>query len=66
MKDFLGNDLDVGDDVIFTEYNRHGLTRGKITKFSKGIGSQAVIEYNAYGQPRKARKTSDYIIKVVK
>lgn len=65
MNDFLGNLLSVGDEVVFTSYNEHGLTRGKIISFSKAL-NMAVIEYN---RPvlglKKTRKTSGYIVKVV-
>lgn len=65
MQDFVGNDLAIGDSVAFTEYNRHALTRGTVVGFSKGMG-MVEIEYLLHGQTRKTKKTSGYVIKVVK
>lgn len=65
MNDFVGKALSVGDDVAFTEYNRHALTRGVVVGFSKGMG-MVEIEYTLHGQIRKTKKTSGYVMKVVK
>ena len=34
MKDFLGNELNVGDTVVFSIPHYHGLAKGRITKFA--------------------------------
>ena len=66
MNDFVGKPLEIGDDVVFTEYNRHGMSRGTITGFSKSF-QMAVIEYATdSGSIRKTKKTSGYLLKVVK
>lgn len=65
MQDFLGNTLEVGDAVVFTEYNRHGLTRGTVVGFNKAM-NMVEVEYTkiGYANPAKTKKTSGYIIKV--
>lgn len=63
MRDVVGKELAVGDDVIFTAYNRHGLTKGKVLKFSTG-DAMVVVEYDHYGHKRTTKKTSDYVVKV--
>lgn len=66
MNDFVGNPLSVGDEVVFTQYSRHGVTRGKIVGFSKAL-HMAIIEYSYDGNyVRKTNKTSGYVVKVVK
>lgn len=66
MNDFVGQPLAIGDEVVFTEYNRHGLTKGKIVGFSKSL-NMAVVEYDrSVLGPKKTKKTSDYLVKVVK
>lgn len=66
MNDFVGNPLAIGDEVVFTEYNRHGMSRGKIIGFSKAL-NMASIEYTTDGgSVRKTKKTSRYVVKVVK
>lgn len=65
MNDFVGNPLEVGDEVAFTEYNRHALTRGTVVGFSKGMG-MVEIKYTTHGRTRKTKKTSGYVMKVVK
>lgn len=65
MQDFVGNELSVGDDVVYTEYNRHALTLGKVIGFSKGL-AMVEIEYTSCGQTRKTKKTTGYVMKVVK
>lgn len=64
MNDFIGKTLEVGDEVVFTEYNRHGLSRGVVVGFSKGL-NMAVVEYTRLsGVVSKTKKTSDYLVKV--
>lgn len=66
MNDFVGKPLAIDDEVVFTEYNRHGMTRGKIVGFSKSL-HMAIIEYiSEGGSVRKTKKTSGYVVKVVK
>lgn len=66
MNDFVGNPLAIDDEVVFTEYNRHGMTRGKVIGFSKSL-NMATIEYTTEGgSTRKTKKTSGYVVKVVK
>ncbi|AEZ66214.1 hypothetical protein EXT67_20705 [Pectobacterium atrosepticum] len=66
MNDFVGNPLTIGDEVVFTEYKRHGMTCGKIIGFSKTL-HMAIIEYTSEGgSVRKTKKTSGYVVKVVK
>lgn len=66
MNDFVGNPLAIDDEVVFTEYNRHGMIRGKIIGFSKSL-NMATIEYTAEGgSTRKTKKTSGYVVKVAK
>lgn len=66
MNDFVGQPLAMEDEVVFTEYNRHGLTKGKIVGFSKSL-NMATVEYDRPGLgPKKTKKTSDYLVKVVK
>lgn len=66
MNDFVGKPLAIDDEVVFTEYNRHGMTCGKIIGFSKTL-HMAIIEYTSEGGSiRKTKKTSGYVVKVVK
>lgn len=67
MLDFVGNQLEIGDDVVFTEYTRHGMTRGTVIGFSKTL-SMVTIEYvsSLSGSLKKTKKTSGYVVKVVK
>ncbi len=66
MNDFVGNILQIGDDVAFTEYNRHALTRGVVSGFSKGMGMVEISYTTPGGNARKTKKTSGYVMKVVK
>lgn len=66
MNDFVGNTLQIGDDVAFTEYNRHALTRGVVSGFSKGMGMVEISYTTPSGNARKTKKTSGYVMKVVK
>jgi phage gp45-like len=35
MKDFLGNDLKIGDDVVFVQLGYRNLLKGKIAKITE-------------------------------
>jgi ribosomal protein L35AE/L33A len=63
MKDVLGAELEAGNNVIFTDYNRGSLYRGKVIEIR---GNWAVIEYEApYSKlPCTTRKSKDYVAKV--
>lgn len=66
MDDFVGNALQIGDEVAFTEYNRHALTRGVVSGFSKSMGMVEISYNTPSGTSRKTKKTSGYVMKVVK
>lgn len=57
MKDAQGTELQVGDTVAFTEYNRSGLSFGTVVRFTK---TMIVVLRNS----RQYRKTQDYVVKV--
>lgn len=63
MKDFNGNELNVGDKVIFiaTDQNKHKLKRGTISQFETNIGTLCVIKVGNYEY--KIRDTHTKVIK---
>lgn len=63
MNDCVGKPLAIGDEVVFTEYNRHGMSVGKIIGFSKGL-QMATVEYIDGGSVKKTKKTSGYLVRV--
>lgn len=46
MKDFLGNELNVGDTVVFSIPHYHGLAKGHITKLAPKM---VVLDVTVYG-----------------
>ena len=47
MKDFLGKEVQVGDEVVIIEPHYHDLIRGSIVKFTpKGVK----VKYYAFGR----------------
>lgn len=62
MKDFLGNELAVGDKVVYTEYNRKALLTGEVIGFNK-TGSMAIVKTSAHWKG-DTKKTSGYVVKV--
>ena len=63
MKDFNGNELNIGDKVIFiaTDQNKHRLKRGTINRFETNIGTLCVIKTGEYEY--KIRDTQKKVIK---
>jgi hypothetical protein len=68
MKDFLGNQLEVGDEVVFIVPGYRELTRGIITKFTKCF---VFIEKHNPNQIRAAwqetiKQTPEQLVKINK
>lgn len=63
MKDFNGNELNIGDKVVFIEkdHNSHKLKKGIIDRFEKTIGTLCVIKSGDYEY--KIRDTHTKVIK---
>lgn len=57
MKDAQGTELQVGDTVAFTKYDRSGLSFGTVVRFTKTM--IVVLRNN-----RQYKKTQDYVVKV--
>ncbi|QQM14986.1 hypothetical protein [Cronobacter phage vB_CtuP_B1] len=64
MKDFLGQEVSVGDKVVYTEYNREALLKGEVIGFN-GTGSQAVVKTSSHWKG-ETKKTSGYIVVIEK
>ena len=64
MKDFNGNELSIGDKVVFIEkdHNSHKLKNGIIDRFEKTIGTLCVIQ--AGGDEYKIRDTHTKTVKI--
>lgn len=67
--DFLGQDLNVGDDVVFLNYKRTSadLERGTITKVfehTAEIGNKRRAEYKIIKIPADSKSTFDAVIVV--
>lgn len=64
MKDFLGNDLEVGDDVVSIELGYKNLYKTKIVKItSKTIFVEAPRKYQSYLR-EPVKRFSSQIIKI--
>lgn len=63
-KDFLGNDLTVGDEIIFTELRYRNFLRGKVKKLTPQM---VFIEYDCgkYGSTI-IKQAHEQVIKVEK
>lgn len=60
MKDFLGQEVAVGDTVILTAYSGTGLIKGTILKVNKST-VEVSMENHWKGV---TRKSSDYFVKI--
>lgn len=56
MKDIQGNELKVGDTVVFTDYNRTGLQLGTVAGFTNHF-------IKVTRGSRSINKTPDYVCK---
>lgn len=64
MKGFNGNELNVGDNVVFiaNDQNKHRLKRGTIERFETNIGTLCIVKSGGYEY--KIRDTHTKIIKM--
>lgn len=64
MKDFNGNELNIGDKVVFiaSDQNKHRLRKGTIKNFETIIGTLCVIKVGNYEY--KIRDTHTKVIKM--
>ena len=59
MKDYLGNECQVGDTVIFNEPYYKGLVDGKIIRFTpKGIR----VAYQLHNRPEEYYKRDTFVV----
>jgi len=58
MIDFLGKEIEVDDELVFTSYDVGSMSRGKVVK----VGEKQVTIYNGYRNVVKF--ASHYLIKV--
>jgi hypothetical protein len=63
MKDFLGQELQIGDDVVFMQINYRNFLRGKIKKLSD---KKATISHRQAGRSGHEQSIQfyDQIIKI--
>ena len=60
MKDFLGQEVSVGDAVILTAYSGSGLSKGTIIK----VNPKTVVIKTRDHWSGETRKSSDYFVKI--
>ena len=60
MKDFLGQEVSVGDHVVITSYGGYGLSKGVIEKMSP----KTVVVRTSPGKYGTTRKGRDYFVKI--
>lgn len=60
MKDFLGQEVSVGDRVVFTSYGGEGMSKGTIEKMSP----KTVVIRTSPGKYGTTRKGSGYFVKI--
>lgn len=53
MKDFIGNEVTVGDKVVFIEPDYHNLTFGTVCKINP---KSVTVEYNHRGRKEKTAR----------
>lgn len=63
-KDFLGNELNVGDEVAFMQGNYRNLMKGVI--FSMGTVKITISYETDYGHTSKAIQFPNQVIKIVR
>lgn len=59
--DFLGNELQVGDDVVFVEPGYRHFLLGKIVKFTE---KTVFIEYEKNNYKYSIKQTANQLVKV--
>lgn len=60
MKDFLGQEVSVGDRVVITSYGGYGLSKGTIEK----INPKTVVVRTSPGEYGTTRKGPEYFAKI--
>lgn len=60
MRDFLGKEVSVGDEVILTAYSGGGLSKGVIEK----VNPKTVVIRTCPGKYGTTRKDSSYFVKL--
>ena len=60
MKDFLGQEVSVGDSVILTSYNGYGLSKGVIEE----VNPKTVVVRTSPGKYGTTRKGPEYFVKM--
>lgn len=59
--DFLGNELNIGDDVVFMQLNYRNLLKGKIVSLSK---YKAKISHEKIGSRSDTSQLKNQIVKI--
>lgn len=67
MKDYIGNKLDIGDEVIFVAPGYRSFAKGKISKITaKTVFIDYLNTWNyANGHPSEVKQSGSQIIKVI-
>ncbi|QYC52599.1 hypothetical protein [Salmonella phage SSBI34] len=65
IRDINGLELFVGDKVVFSEFQYHGLRVGRVVGYNKSL-TMATIEYRVSNseKPKRINKSSDYVARV--
>lgn len=60
MKDYLGNDLQVGDEVVYVELGYRNFKKGKIARFT------AKFVFIKEGKSMEIKQKPEQLIKIIK
>lgn len=67
MKDFLGNELKVGDKVVFSHQSYRKLCRANISGFTKlYVNLEVINDSDIYYRSSKVRQLPQQLMKVTK
>lgn len=61
MKDFLGNELNVGDEVVCIELNYKNLKRATVVRITP---KTIFVTYNKWGLATEVKRYSDQVVKI--
>ena len=61
MKDFLGNNLEVGDEVVCIQKDYKNLIEGQITKITD---KTILVEYVFQRRIREVKRTRDQVVRI--
>lgn len=61
MRDFLGNELNVGDKVVCIELDYKNLKKATITKITP---KTIFVEYSKWGKMQEVKRYSDQVVKI--